>query len=156
MGNMLNVKTVAFFGHSKIYRDIDEELDQLLRELISKNEYVEFLVGRNGDFDRFVSSAIRRLKKEGRDENFSHILVLQYMTAEFRDSKETFYQYYDEIEVNDSVHPKRAILDRNKKMIDRADFVVFYIEHFHGGAYQSIRYAQKSEKEIINLFPLPL
>lgn len=153
---MLCVKTVVFFGHSKIYRNIDEELDRLLRELVSENEYVEFLVGRNGDFDRLVSSAIRRLKKKGRDENSSHILVLPYMTAEFRDNQEAFYQYYDEIEVNESVHPKGAILDRNRKMVDRADLVVCYIEHLQGGAYQSIRYAQKSGKEVINLYPLPL
>lgn len=78
------------------------------------------------------------------------------MTAEFRDNEDAFNQYYDEIEVNEPGHPKGAILERNRNMVDRADLVVCYIEHLQGGAYQGVRYAQKAGKKIINLYPLPL
>ena len=46
------------------------------------NEYIEFLVGRDGEFDQLVSSTIRRCKRTIRDDNSSLVLVLPYMTAE--------------------------------------------------------------------------
>ena len=36
-------------------------------------------------------------------------------------------------------------------MIDRADLVVFYMEHESGGAYEAWKYAKESDKKIANL-----
>ena len=36
-------------------------------------------------------------------------------------------------------------------MVDRSDFVVFFVERNSGGAYQTMKYAEKQGKEIINL-----
>ena len=36
-------------------------------------------------------------------------------------------------------------------MVDRADLIVSCIDHEYGGAYQTILYAQKQNKKIINL-----
>ena len=57
---MLDIYTVAFFGHRYIDNPlkIEELLEEQIRKLIDENEYVEFLVGHNGDFDRCVSSAV--------------------------------------------------------------------------------------------------
>ena len=63
---MLNIYTVSFFGHREI-RDMNEVEDALmpiLHELITTKEYVEFIVGRDGDFDQIVSSAIRTSVKK--------------------------------------------------------------------------------------------
>ena len=46
---------------------------------------------------------------------------------------------------------KRAILLRNRYMVDRADLVVVYVERTTGGAYQALQYAQKQGKTVINL-----
>ena len=40
---------------------------------------------------------------------------------------------------------------RNRHIVDRSDFVVFWVERKSGGAYQTMRYAQKAEKDMINL-----
>lgn len=49
----MNIYTVSFFGHRELPNmfELEDKLMSILRELISKKEYVEFLVGRNGDFD---------------------------------------------------------------------------------------------------------
>ena len=45
-----------------------------------------------------------------------------------------------------------AISKRNEWMVDRADLIIAYIEHDYGGAYKTIRYAQRKNKSIIYLY----
>lgn len=52
---------------------------------------------------------------------------------------------------NASSHPKGAFQIRNRQMVKRSDLVVFYVDHTGGGAYQTMRYAQKEKKNILNL-----
>lgn len=64
------------------------------------------------------------------------------------------YSNYDEIEICGSAassHPKGAFQIRNRQMVKRSDLVVFYVDHTGGGAYQTMRYAQKEKKNILNL-----
>lgn len=152
---MIGTYTVSFFGHRIIEQPllIEQSLEELIGSLLRSKEYVEFLVGRNGDFDQLVSSAIRRCKREIRDNNSTHVWVLPYATADYRDNEEDYRAYYDEIEVFDSAgkHFKAAFQARNRNMVDRADLVVFYVERNEGGAYQTMRYAIQQGKQYINL-----
>ena len=53
----LNTFTVSFFGH-RVIEDplrIEQHLETLIRKLLQEKEYVEFLVGRDGEFDQIVS-----------------------------------------------------------------------------------------------------
>ena len=152
----MEVFTVSFFGHRMIENalEIESRLEQLIRTLLREHEYIEFLVGRDGEFDQLVSSTIRRCKREYRSDNSSHIWVLPYVTAEFRDNEESFRDYYDEIEVCEAAagsHYKNAHQTRNRAMVDRSDLIVFYIQRGSGGAWQTMKYAQKRGKNYINL-----
>lgn len=152
----MDVFSVAFFGHRYIINpfQIESRIDIIIEKLIKEKQYVEFLVGRNGDFDQFVSSAIIRAKRKYRDDNSSLVLVLPYLTAEYRNNVEYFEEYYDEIEIcqeSAKVHFKSALQIRNRQMVDRADLIVCCIDHKSGGAYQTIQYAKKQNKKIINL-----
>ena len=131
---------------------IEQSLEELISSLLRSKEYVEFLVGRNGEFDQLVSSAIRRCKREIWDNNSVHVWVLPYATADYRDNEEDYRAYYDEIEVFDSAgkHFKAAFQARNRNMVDRADLVVF-LERNEGGAYQTMCYAIQQGKQYINL-----
>ena len=62
---MLNIFTVAFFGHRYVDNIIKVEnlLEEQIRKLIDENEYVDFLVGRNGDSDQCVFLCASRTKK---------------------------------------------------------------------------------------------
>ena len=155
---MLDIFTVSFFGHRQIEnsRQVEEQLDGLVRRFIREKEYVDFLAGRNGVFDQFVSSAVRRANNDIDDANSSLILVLPYMTAEYANNKESFEKYYDEVEIFSSGHFKSAFQIRNRSMVDRSDLVVFCIDRSDGGAFQTAKYAKRIGKEYINLGSLDL
>ena len=153
---MLEIFTVAFFGHRYIDNPlkVEELLEKQIRRLINEKEYVDFLVGRNGEFDQCVSSTVLRVRKNVRDDNSALVLVLPYVTAEYLNNKEYFHDYYTDVEISYSAsmaHPKSAIQIRNREMVDRADLIICYIEENTGGAWRSVKYAIEQEKRIINL-----
>ena len=126
---MLNIFTVSFFGHRSIERasEIDNRLEKLLYDLITQKEYIEFLIGRDGEFDLLASAAIKRAVCEHGYGNTHFTLVLPYMKAEYRDNEKEYLDYYDEVEVcaeSAETHPKSAILVRNRNLVDRSDLVV--------------------------------
>ncbi len=150
--------TVSLFGHRIIedYNFVESKLYELLRILMQRGDKeLEFLVGRNGDFDLMAASVIRKLKKETGNENVFLTLVLPYETAELRDNVEAFENYYDSIEICEAsadCNFKFAIVARNRDMVDRSDMVVVYVKNESGGAYQTFKYAEKNQKRIINLY----
>ena len=155
-GLALDIYTVAFFGHRYVDHLLEagNKLERVLHRLLEEKEYVDFLVGRDGDFDQAASSTICRLKRNFRDDNSAHIWVLPYPTAEYLENQECYEAYYDEIEICEAssrAHFKAAFQTRNRYMVDRADLIICYIDHKSGGAYQTIRYAEKQGKEILNL-----
>ena len=152
----MEVFTVSFFGHRIVtdYHSAEKRLEHLIVELLHKKTYVEFLVGRDGEFDQLVSSTVLRCKRTIRDDNSSLVWVLPYETAELRENNDAFREYYDEIEIcnmSSIVHFKAAHQTRNRQMVDRSDLIVFYVERNSGGAYQTLRYAEKQEKAYINI-----
>lgn len=88
----MNIYTVAFFGHRELPNmfALEDRLMSLLREIINTHEYVEFLVGRDGDFDQFASSTVKSAIREYACGNASLILVLPYERAEYQDNKDSF------------------------------------------------------------------
>lgn len=78
---MMSIFTVSFFGHRYVdnINKVEDQLETLLRKLLSEHEYCEFLVGRDGDFDQCVSSAIVRTKRTYRDDISVDIFSDEYM-----------------------------------------------------------------------------
>ena len=152
----MEIFTVAFFGHRYIDNPfrIEERLEEHIYRLLAEKEYVDFLVGRDGEFDQFASSAVLRVQKRYRDDNSSLILVLPYARAEYLNNEESYHNYYSEVEISyeaSKAHPKAAIQIRNREMVDRADLILCCIERKQGGAWQTIQYAIKQGKTVINL-----
>ena len=152
----MEIYTVSFFGHREVEgaSDIESKLDWLLHDLITQKQYVEFLIGRDGEFDLLVASAIRRAVKQYGCGNTSLILVLPYMKAEYRNNEQSYLNYYDEVEIcaeSSKAHYKSAIQMRNRSMVDRSDLVVCCIQHKSGGAYKTIKYALKHDKSVRDL-----
>ena len=144
--------TVSLFGHRKIENlfRLEEALVPVIKDLMLTKEYISFLIGRNGEFDEFAASVIKRLQKEVRKDNNDMTLVLPYVVANL----EYYEKYYDSVlipEIMHDVYPKFAITLKNRWMIDRSDLVVVYSEHERGGAYTALKYAEKKNKRIIRL-----
>ena len=139
----MNIFTVAFFGHRIIDNPfpVEQNLEKIIRELLHSKEYVEFLVGRSGDFDQYASSAVLRIRKAVGDHNSSLTLILPYPTAEYLNNQKSFEDYYSYIEVSDAAsaaHHKAAFQIRNREMVDRSDLIVCCIERESGGAWQTV------------------
>ena len=142
---------VSFIGHRKIYRigEIEEFLNRYIYDLLSKKEYVEFYVGRNGDFDVIVASVIKNVQSAFGKHNSSLNLVLPYRSKD----EEYYADFYDEIclPIDAKTHFKSAISKRNEWMIDNSDLLISYVEDQHGGAYTAQKYAKRKGVETINI-----
>lgn len=154
---MFSVYTACFFGHRQIddFRTIEQWIEQLVDKLLNEHEYIEFLVGRDGEFDQLVTAAILRCKKRLDSANCSVTWVMPYLKSDYIKNRESYDNYYDFVEVCDQsakAHPKSAIQIRNRAVVERSDLCVFYVTHKSGGAYQTLRYAKKSSSNIVNLF----
>lgn len=154
--DIMEVFTVAFFGNRNfnLHFQYEEKLEKIISEIIEANEYVEFLVGRNGEFDIFVSSVVKKIKSKYQNAKSALVLVLPYMTAEYKNNSEYFEKYYDEIEVSSAssiAYFKSAIQIRNREMTDRADLIICYDNQKNGGTYKTLCYAKKINKKIIEI-----
>ena len=152
----MNIYTVSFFGHRQIENaiEVERKLEAKITELIKTKQYIEFLVGREGEFDILAASVVKRVKKQMDYGNCSLIWVLPYMKAEFRDNEKNFLDYYDDVEICEQsakTHYKSAMQIRNKAMVDRSDLVICCIQHKSGGAYKTVQYAVKQGKQVRNL-----
>lgn len=152
----MKVFSASLFGHRQIDNVfvIEQRLQEIIQELLIYKEYVEFLVGRDGEFDQLVASTVRRCKRTVRDDNNALVLVLSYTTAEYRNNEQSFHEHYDEVEIcTEAVehHFKSAHQIRNRSMVDLSDLVVFCVERKSGGAYHTMQYAKKANANIVNL-----
>ena len=71
MDTIGKIYTVSFFGHRNIDNIllVENKLKTLIKNIINENPFVEFLVGRNGDFDEIVASCITNVKRTYRSDN---------------------------------------------------------------------------------------
>ena len=148
--------TVSFFGHRRVERfdAVERQLDAIVGDLIRENAFVEFLVGRDGDFDQLATAAVRRAKRNMFAGNSCLIWVQAYPSAAYARDADAFDTYYDLVELCDAsaaAYPKAAIGIRNREMVDRSDLCVFYVVRSFGGAWQALQYAKKQNKRMILL-----
>lgn len=149
---MVDIYRVTLFGHRDLdaHELVERRLYPIVKELIQTKPYVEFFIGRDGEFDTFVASVIKRAQRAFGKENNELILVLPYPKKD----QEFYEQYYDAVMIPDclaNTHPKQAISKRNRWMIEQCNLLICFTEHESGGAYTALSYARKLKKRIVNL-----
>ena len=150
----MDIYRVAFIGHREILYNIaqiENEIEKTTKELMRKHSFVEFYVGRNGDFDIIAASAIKRARKSCHTNNSELILVLPYANKD----ECYFEQYYDNIyyPLDPKTHYKNAIQKRNEWLVDHSDLLIAYVEPDRaGGAQKTLQYAIKTNTPTINLY----
>ncbi len=140
------------FGHREYYKEVKSELQTTIKHLIDEEGISVFLTGGMGDFDSLFSATVRSYKTHYKDIKL--ILVKPYFSNELNINKEFYQSYYDDIIIPQEIagcYFKSAITKRNKWMIDKSDFVISGVYQEYGGAYDTIKYAQKNNKQIIEL-----
>lgn len=141
--------TCTFFGHRDTPWYIEEELEEILKVLITKENADNFLVGNQGNFDVIVLKVLRKLEKE-----FPHIkvsVVLAYMPMK-REYIENYSEYTIFPQGLENVPPRLAIVYRNRWMLEKSCFVVTYVCREYGGAYKFLEISRKKNKRVINLY----
>ncbi len=151
---MLMPFTVCLFGHRRIENAIEVEaaLRDMIEKIFAAHEYIEFLIGREGEFDILAASVIRELARRRDTGNCSLTLVMPYLRAGIEKNQAEYEAYYDSVELCEesaAAHPKAAIQIRNRFMVDRSDLCIFYVTHPTGGAYRTKQYAEAAGKRII-------
>ena len=149
----------TFAGHREVYQaNIADRLDEAIAQIIETDDSFRFLVGGMGDFDGMCSSAVRRAKRKYPDKQISLELVLPYLTQELNENKLYYETSYDDVVIPielAGVHYKSAITKRNRWMVENSKWLVAFVYRDFGGAYTTLRYAEKKGLQIINLAKQP-
>jgi len=147
----------TFAGHREVFSSsIEVDIDHALSEIIQTDNDFIFYSGGMGDFDKKCESAVRRMKSKYPEQKIRLVLVLPYLTHEINRDKEYFEFCYDDIVVPMElmgVHYKAAIRKRNRWMVERADKILAYIYRDFGGAFDTVKYAYRTGKLVLNLAP---
>lgn len=139
----------TFFGHHDCPAEVKPKLREVLTDLIENHSVNMFYVGNKGAYDRMVRSVLRELAQE-----YAHIhyaVVLERMPS--KQSEDYPEDFSDTMlpEGIEEVHPRFAIVWRNKWMLRQSDYVVTYVTHSSGGAAQFAEMAARKKKTVIRL-----
>ena len=114
MGWIESTYRVVLFGHRDFngHRALDARLYPLLCDLIRTKPFVEIYIGRNGEFDIYAATVVKRVQNAMGKANNEFICVLPYPEKDM----EYYEEYYDNVMIPECIgrtHPKGAITKRN-------------------------------------------
>ena len=140
----------TFFGHRDCPSSIKEKLHEEIERLISHHRVNTFYVGTQGNFDRMAYAALVDLRKQYQHMKIYRVLAYMPKMSDIAQDRSVLD---DTIlpEGIEKVHPRYAIVHRNNWMIDHSDYVIAYVTHTFGGAYQSVERARMKGIEITEI-----
>lgn len=145
----------TFAGHRDVTGISVSDIMAVLETIIlESDEGIECFVGGMGKFDELSASAVRVLKRKYKSRKINLVLVLPYMQQKINEDKAYYEMMYDEIIVQshlDGVHYKKAIVLRNRWMVEQSKYVIAMVQHRYGGAFATLQFAEKNKKVIFNL-----
>lgn len=143
---------ISFCGHSScnMSKDDEKKLMYIIEDVVGDKQ-VDFYLGGYGDFDSFAKRCATEYKRTHPSARL--VFVTPYIGKWIDRRKEYLQSEYDEILYPqlEGVPYRFAISKRNRYMMDVADVVIAYVSVDFGGAYQSLEYARRHNKHIINL-----
>ena len=137
----------AFLGHRDCPESIKEKLFLEIENLIVNENVNAFYVGTQGAFDRLVYEVLCELEKK---YEIKINVVLAYL------NRENEFTYYD---TNKTIFPdcitntppRFAISKRNDYMLQKADYLICYLDNKFSNTYEFIEKAIRIKIKIINL-----
>ena len=108
MLNYDDIYRIAMFGHRDFYghRQLEERLIPIHRDLIRKHKFIEIYIGRDGEFDTFAATLVKRVQRDFDDYHAIEFnLVLPYPKKDMED----FEKYYD-MWIFQSAHTRNLLL----------------------------------------------
>lgn len=140
----------TFFGHRDAPASIRGDLYKAICDLVDHCGVDRFLVGNEGSFDRMVFAVLGEVASQR--PHIHYEMALAYLPSGSR-------KLPDEVGVHTLVPngietvPRRfAISYRNRWMLERADYVIAYVDHTWGGAWQWYEKAKRMGLCVNNLY----
>ena len=146
----------TFAGHREIFGFDQSHLMEILESILESEQELTCYVGGMGEFDSLCANAVRVLKHRHPEKNILLILVLPYMKQAINTHREYYQERYDDIIIPTElagIHYKKAIPARNRWMVDQSDCLVAMVWRNYGGAYQTLKYAEKLGKKVFRIYP---
>ena len=144
------MKSCTFFGHRKYdYREYADKIEEIAESLIVDCDVQQFYSGGRGNFDIMCAKVVKKLQLKY--PNVKITQVLSYIPEEKENNILSFFD--DSLYLLERNVPKRfAIIETNKLLVNKVDFIISGVEHGFGGASQAVEYAQRKQKNIISIF----
>ncbi len=146
---------ISFVGNRFISdcTELSRQIYECIMGNIPKNESVIFFYGGYGAFDKLCLSVCHEIKKSR--PNCEIVYTTPYITeSQQRNIQQDMASgLYDSVIYPplESTPPRFAILKRNEWMIDQSNLVISYVRSTCGGAYKTLKYAEKRKKKIVSL-----
>lgn len=144
---MKNMRSCTFIGHRECPYSIRTSLRRVVRELVVNKKVETFYVGTQGRFDKLVYEVLQEMEWEF---PIKTVVVLAYLS---KTGEDTYYDTEKSIFPDEltTVPFRYAVRRRNSYMIDRADFVIAYVNTPFSNAIVNVEEAIRKGKNIINL-----
>lgn len=144
---------ITFCGHSKIFNGGQELHDKIYSviEQEAKDAHVKFYLGAYGEFDNLALKVCSRFKRNRL--NTELYFISPYLDDKYMTARKTLLEQFDGIIYPplENTPKKYAIIERNKWIVNQADFIIAYVNHSWGGAAKTLEYAYKKHKKFVNL-----
>lgn len=144
---------VAITGHRDLPEHFDREL--LVRDLtaLAERGFRNFYIGMALGFDTACYLALDRLRDTFPDIRRIACVPCPGQDRYFKMSEKVRYRAMleasDETHVVGARYDSRAMMARNRFMVDRADAVYAFMERGRGGTANTVRYAHGKDKPVI-------
>lgn len=150
--------TAAFTGHRTYDRSVDFALSETIGRLYSRG-YRLFLSGMAVGFDLAAAEAVLTLRIQHPDIRLGCIVPFEgqadHFSARDLERYERVLQAADEVVCLAEAYFPACYAFRNDFLVDNSSLLVAFYDGSEGGTRYTVRRAEKSGHEVINLWPDP-
>lgn len=150
------MKIISFFGHSdcECQMELREKIKEILQDCISHHGAEIFYFGGFGAFDNLCWEIVTELKNN-KYPKIKRVFCVPIYKWLRRPPKWLNVGGYEELIYLDLTFDYwyTSLYFRNCAMIDKSDFVIFYVmkDKRNSGSFKALQYAKKKKKNYINL-----
>ena len=143
------MKTCFFIGHRDAPDDVSEVLAATVERHIAEHGVTAFIVGGYGRFDRLAAAAVKAAKTS--HPQITLTLLLPYHPALRPTETPQGFDGTCYPPNMENVPPRYAIVRANRYAVERADFLITYVNRTPSNAREMVRYAERRGVTVTNL-----